>query len=145
MIELYVALVVLDALVLWVLVLVRGAWVPRAMAVVATSVANLWLLAAAPDVSGFSTSAEPPDRARLAGCIVDEPRYVYLWLVTGTEPRSYRQPYSLALHSVCEDARRAASRGVGVGLGRRGPRHARESSKRFLFVLPLPGEAKARP
>ena len=143
MMELYIALAVLDLLVLWVLVLVLGAWIPRAVAIAAALVANLWLLAAAPDVSGLPTSAEPPDRVRLAGCIVDEPRHVYLWLVTGSEPRGYRQPYSRELHAVCEDALRAAARGVTVGLGRKAGSGGPQTSRRFLYDLRPHGNGKA--
>lgn len=144
MIELYAALAVLDALVLWVLVLLDGAWLPRAAAVGAALAANLWLLGASPDVSGLSTSAEPPDGAQIAGCLVDEPRYVYLWLARSGEPRAYRRPYSRALHATCAQARRAAARGVRVGI-RRDRAAQGDGPGTALYVLPPPGGLKPEP
>lgn len=118
MIELYVAIGVLDAVALAALISLPGRWAWKAAAIGVAFLVNLGLLAAVPDVSGRATGSSPPDDSTFIACAVDEPRYVYLWLVDDAAPRAFRVAYSRDLHEVCLSARRAVSSGVAVGLRR---------------------------
>ena len=65
-----------------------------------------------PQLLGWPTAYELPERIYLIGIDVAEPDYIYLWardLDQGlglTTPRAYRLPYSKALHRDAEEAGR---------------------------------------
>ncbi len=107
--------------------------------------------------SGWPTSAHPPARALFLAASVDEPRWIYLWLVperdgrpfahrgSAGEPRAYRLPYTRQLHEQLERAQRARAGGARVDLRREPLRAAGRAPGRFrAYVLPPPQPAAKR-
>lgn len=113
----FLVFTLLAVVVIWLLIITPGAWVPRGIALAALLAgATLTLWPHHPN--GAPTTASPPERAKFAGCVVDERAgVIYLWLVTDV-PRGYTQPYTRDLHEVCEASKKAAGQGVRVGFAR---------------------------
>ena len=139
----------LGGLLLWLLVGARGAWPEKALLVlvVASFAFVVWRSLASLD--GWPASARPPDRAVLVASSVDEPRWIYLWLLpeqphgllgyrpASGEPRAYRVRYSRRLHEQLERARRLARIGARVELRRgRGPRGSLSRGTFRAYRLP---------
>lgn len=139
MIYLYVAIGVLDVLV--ILGLFQRDWRVVSAGIVAMVAVNLGLLHAKPDLSGYAAHREPPE-GQLIGCLVEEPSWVYLWMLEG-QPRAYRVAYSRELHAVCETSKKAIAQGVPVGLGRARGRSGHPIRGRYVpYALPPQGEPK---
>lgn len=160
MIETFVALMLLDALLLWAIVRTRGWWAPKAVAIVVVLGFNFAVLGAQGSFDGYATTRDLPAEAVLVSCYVDEPSAVYLWL-TGdaaagsvfgyeprpTEPRAYKLPYTRSMHAQCQAAQQEQARGVRVGVvrsgeGRRTGRPGRAAEPRFYRLPPAQVQPK---
>lgn len=126
----FVAMTLLDALLLWAVVRTRGWWVPKAIAIVVVLAFNFVLISAAGNGTGWPASAGIPDGSRLIACDVVEPNAIYFWVVPETppgrfgyrwiagEPKAYRLPYSREMHSQCQSAQKALMHGGDVHVRR---------------------------
>ena len=143
-----IAFVLVSGLLLWFVIGSRGPWWLKLPAILATCLFTFAVWDALDSFSGWPTAETPPTRALLLGSSVDEPRAIYLWLMTPparglldyrsreTEPRAYRVPYSRQLHEQVDRAAKLASKGEPVELRRtqtEGGHEARLVVRRYRF------------
>jgi hypothetical protein len=126
-----VGFVLLGALLLWLVIGVRGAWWVKLGAIVATCAFTFAVWGALGSFSGWATNETPPEHAMLVASSVDEPNAIYLWLVAPSkpgvldyrpgkgEPRAYRLDYSRQLHEQVDRGSALARRGRPVEFSRR--------------------------
>ena len=125
-----IAFVLVAGLLLWFVIGSRGPWWLKLPAILATCLFTFAVWDALDSFSGWPAAESPPSRALLLGSSVDEPRAIYLWLMTpsahglleyrskGAEPRAYRVPYSRQLHKQVDRASQLARKGEPVELRR---------------------------
>lgn len=153
----FVAMSLLDGLLLWAVIRTRGWWIPKALAIVLVLAFNFLLLTSTSSFSGWAASGDIPEGSKFVMCDVVEPNAIYLWVVPAGkpmvfgyhwidgEPRAYRLPYTRQLHKECEAAKKAAAQGVSVGVGSVGKHPPSQGQGSHVFyqlppVLPSKGE-----
>lgn len=116
--SIFVAFVLLDALLLWAVIYGRGRWQLKLAAFVVVLAFNFVAISSLASYRGWPTTDAPPKDALFISGVVNEPEpgssdrgSIYLWLVplhrshgllgysaNADEPRSYRLAYSEALY-----------------------------------------------
>jgi hypothetical protein len=153
----FIALGLLDVLVLSLLISAGGHWAPKLAVIVLVLPFNFLVWNATLSGRGWATTDTPPNHSIFISCLVEEPYAIYLWLIpTATshsllgynpslaEPRAFKLPYTQQLYQVCRKAKKDGSSGQ-VGLNRnsgRGPRHG--TLHPYVLPPPLP-ETKEKP
>lgn len=131
--SIYIALVLLDALALWLFIYARGKWQIKLAAILIMLGFNFFVWQALATFSGWPTHQKPPARSVFVQAVVNEPDpqtndpgSIYLWLVpltkpgsplgyqsNGNEPRAYYLPYSEALYQQVLKAQQQQKKGHG--------------------------------
>lgn len=115
---LFVSFAILAGLLLWAVTLSRGPWALKLALIVTVPLYGFIVWHSIDQWRGYPVPARPPQGSALVASAVDEPRAIFLWVVTpgSSEPRAYRIPYSRAAHQAVAAASSARGKGVHVGV-----------------------------
>ena len=130
--------VLLDALLLFLLVSLRGRghWALKAFMIVVVLGFNFFVWSARDTGLGWPIEKPIPPLAQFVSCVVQEPEpgtkqhgVIYLWMIplqakhgivgyqsSAAEPRAYKEPYRRDLHKSCDYAAKETSQGIPVGI-----------------------------
>lgn len=145
---------ILAGLLLWVVIWARGRWWIKLPLCVAVPAFGFLLWHAQGTFDGYPVRQSVPARALVVGSAVDEPNWIYLWLMVSSrsalpfdykgaanEPRAYRIPYTRSEHEGLHAAQeRARGRPVELRRTERRGDGVPRSAVRF-YVLPTPAPA----
>ncbi|MEM3097525.1 MAG: hypothetical protein QXU32_02250 [Nitrososphaerales archaeon] len=131
------ALLMMDALFLWVLIKTKGWWLPKFIAMIVVLSFNLFVIDASRSFQGWPTKEALPRQSQFVSCIVREPiaeqdGIIYLWVIpfamkyfnpfaydtVSGDPRAYAFPYTRAMHENCVTATKKVMMGMKVFIER---------------------------
>lgn len=114
----YIGFAVLAAILLWAVIYARGPWALKLCLILTVPAYGVFVWHSVEAWRGYPVHAKPPE-AKLVASLVHEPDYIYLWLVSGREPRAYRIPYTRQAHEALVAAqKRGGHLGVRFNQGR---------------------------
>ncbi len=135
----YISFAVLSALVLWAVIYARGPWALKLALICTVPAFGVVVWHTLESYKGWPIEGRPPE-GRLVAELVDEPTWIYLWVIPGgkDQPRAYRIPYTRKEHEQAAAAEEALGHGVRVGV--------RNNAGRFeIYELPASLPPKGGP